>query len=102
MNYQIHMYNMVLISVMDGETNIFCVIYNQGENDGNILNQIGKYWNPEKEIEHPLNTLIAQATKCGLNDLLLKLRSNKETKRTTYIHHSCRTKLRNQTGISSI
>ena len=43
------MYNMVLISVMDGETNIFCVIYNQGENDGNILNQIGKYWNPEKE-----------------------------------------------------
>jgi len=38
---------------MDGETNIFCVICDQGENDGNILNQIGKYWNPEKGTEHP-------------------------------------------------
>lgn len=103
MNYQsfIHMYNMILIFVMDGETNIFCIICDQGENDGNILNQIGKYWNPEKGTEHPFNTLIAQATKCGLNDLSLKLSSNKESKTITYIHHSCRTKLRNQIRASN-
>ena len=91
----IHMY--VLIFVMDVEKDMLCVICNQGENDENILNQIGKYWNPEKGTENPFNTLIAQATKCGLDNLSLKLSSNKDNKTTTYIHHSCRTKLRNQT-----
>ena len=65
MNYQsfIHMYIMVLIFVMDGETNIFCVICDQAENDENILNQIGS---SRKGTGHPFNTLLSQATKCGI------------------------------------
>ena len=34
---------MILIFVMDVEKDMLCAICNQGENDENILNQIGKY-----------------------------------------------------------
>ena len=94
MNYQsfIHMYIMVLIFVMDGETNIFCVICDQGENDANILNQIGS---SRKGTGHPFNTLLR------LQNVALKLRSNKESKTTTYVHHSCRIKFRDQIRASN-
>ena len=75
---------------------MLCVICDEGEKDVDILNQIGIYWNPEKGTEHPVNKLITQATKCDLTELSLTLSSNKENRKTTYVHNSCRTKLKNQ------
>jgi len=51
--------------VMDVERSMLCVICGNGEKDEDILNQIDKYWDPERGTENPFNTLIAQAIKCG-------------------------------------
>ena len=81
---------------MDDERSMLCVKCGEGEKKGDVLNQIGRYWDPEKGKEHPLGTLITQATKCNLTDLASKLYQNQENDTITYIHKSCQTKLRNQ------
>ena len=82
---------------MDVEGELLCVIYGKEEADKDGLNQVGRFWNPQKENENPLDALITLATECDLNDLSSKLQEKKEKNIKTYTHKNCRTKLRNET-----
>ena len=81
---------------MDVEGEIVCVICGE-EGEAQDLNQVGRFWNPQKETEHPLEALITLAENCCLENLSSKLKENKEKNIKTYTHKNCRTKLRNQT-----
>eukprot|EP00794_Sanderia_malayensis_P002754 gene2754-3184_t len=50
----------------------------------------------EKGTQNPLNKLIGQAAKNNLTSLASTLRSNRKEGKTTFIHKSCRTELKNQ------
>lgn len=80
----------------NGQGEVICVKCGEGTRDGDPLNQIGRFWSEEKGPANPLNTLIDYAFKSNLTSLESKLKSNKEKKIPTYIHLSCRTRLKNQ------
>ena len=80
---------------MDVEGDIVCVICGK-KTDNDDLNQVGRFWNPQKENEHPLEPLIKLTKACGLGEVLSKLEDNKKNNIKTYTHKNCRTKLRNQ------
>ena len=61
------------------------------------MNQVGCNWSTKKGTANFLNTLIDLAVKSGLTSLESTLRHQKQEKISTFIHLSCRTKLRNQT-----
>ena len=81
---------------MDVEGELVCVICGEAEATKNDLNQLGRYWNPQKDNEHPLEALITLAENCYLENLTSKLKKNKENNIKTYTRKNCRTKLRNQ------
>ena len=81
---------------MDSNEEKLCVKCGEGQRDGDLLNQVGRYWSKERGTPNPLNTLIDQATKNNLKSLASTLQSNKENGKATFIHQSCRTELKNQ------
>lgn len=81
---------------MDVEGELVCVICGEVEAAKDNLNQVGRFWDPQKENEHPLDALITLGENCCLENLSSKLKENKEKNIKTYTHKKCRTKLRNQ------
>lgn len=57
--------------------------------------EVGKF-GTQRGGKHPLKTLIGYVEKQGLPSLAAELKDNLKTKEPTFIHKSCRTKLRNQ------
>ena len=82
---------------MESEEAKVCVKWDEGPNDDDILNQVGRNWPTEKRTGNPLYALIDLAVKSGLTSLESMLRHHKQEKISTFIYLSCRTKLRNQT-----
>ena len=71
-----------------------CVKCGDGESVDQ-LDQVGALWKEDNHKQHPINTLIYYAERSRLSSLVETLNSNKENKRPTFIHNSCRTELRN-------
>ena len=57
--------------------------------------EVGKF-GTQRGGKHPLKTLIGYVEKQRLPSLAAELKDNLKTKEPTFIHKSCRTKLRNQ------
>lgn len=81
---------------MESEETKICVKCGKGPKDDDILNQVGRNWSAERGTANPLNILIRLAVKSGLKSLESTLRDHKRKNISSFIHLSCRTKLRNQ------
>ena len=67
---------------------------NKGIKEGDLLNQVARFWDPEKGTKNPFNPLITLARKVWKIWLRNFVGTKQQT--ATYIHKSCRTILRNQ------
>ena len=65
------------------------------EKSSDSLEHVGKFWKKGSGVKHPVETLIEYATIQGLMTLADELKSHLRSDEPTYIHRSCRTKLRN-------
>ena len=76
-----------------------CILCDQGVKEGDQLNDTGSRWtlkcDEDKEKKHPMDTIIDQAKKLRMENLVTIPERNKLSKIKTYIHKTCRTTLRN-------
>ena len=76
-----------------------CILCDQGVKERDQLNDIGSRWmvkdEEDKKKTHPMDTIIDQAKKLHMENLVTILLRNKLSKIKTYIHKTCRTTLRN-------
>ena len=72
-----------------------CVKCGEDSKPGDQLDQIGVRWREDSKVQHPLDALIVYDEKLDLTTFVETLRTNKLSKKATYIHNRCRTELRN-------
>ena len=70
-----------------------CILCDQGIKEGDQLNDIGLRWafkdEQDKEKKHPMDTIINQAKKLHMENIVTILETNKLSKMKTYIHKTC-------------
>lgn len=81
---------------MDEKLTKICVFCGEEKKENDRLNQVGAHWSEDKGTPNPINSLIDYAEKCNLAELHSVLESNKVSGKKTFIHSTCRVRLKNQ------